>query len=141
MKYFVEKGFWMVLPFKDAQCLDGLWLSQAGLIPQRNRCDRIVFVYTWNGVNAATGRLAPDSIQFGHALQRILQQIFDADPCHGPIYMMQVEIADGFYRVGLAPADVSALGMCPPPRSRQQDSGHVPTSPANGLGGITTLFL
>ena len=54
-------------------------------------------------------------MQFGHALQRILQRMYDADPCHGPIYMMKVDIADGFYRVGLAPEDVPSLGVCLPP--------------------------
>ena len=54
-------------------------------------------------------------MQFGHALQRILQRMYDADPRHGPIYMMKVDIADGFYRVGLAPEDVPYLGVCLPP--------------------------
>ena len=51
-------------------------------------------------------------MQFGHALQRILQRMYDADPRHGTIYMMRVDIADGFYRVGLAPEDVPSLGVC-----------------------------
>ena len=58
---------------------------------------------------------APDSMEFGHALQRILQRMYDADPRHGPIYMMKVDIEDGFYRMGLAPEDVPSLGGCLPP--------------------------
>ena len=54
-------------------------------------------------------------MQFGHALQRILQCMYNADPRYGPIYMMKVDIADGFYRVGLAPEDVPSLGVCLPP--------------------------
>ena len=54
-------------------------------------------------------------MQFGHALQRILQRIYDADPRHGSIYMMKVDIADGFYRVGLEPEEVPSLGVCLPP--------------------------
>ena len=96
MRDFVEKGFWIVLPLEDAVGLDGLRLSPAGIIPQRDRRDCIVIDYTWSGVNEATRRLAPDSMQFGHALQRILQRMYNADPCHGPIYMMKVDIADGF---------------------------------------------
>ena len=38
----------------------------------------------------------------------------DADPRHGPIYMMKLDIADGFYRVGMAPEDVLYLGVYPP---------------------------
>ena len=54
-------------------------------------------------------------MQFGHALQRIFQRMYDADPHHGPICMMKVDIADGFYRVGMAPEDVPSLGVCLPP--------------------------
>ena len=104
-----------MLPLEDAVGLNGLRLSPAGLIPQRDRRDRIVIDYTWSGVNEATRRLSPDSMQFGHALQRILQRMYDAEPHHGPIYMMKVEIADGFYSVGLAPEDVPSLGVCLPP--------------------------
>ena len=50
----------------------------------------IVIDYTWSGVNEDTRRLSPDSMQFGHVLQRILQRMYDADPRHGPIYVMKV---------------------------------------------------
>ena len=99
---------------EDAVGLNSLRLSPAGLVPQRDRWDRIVIDYTWSGVNEATWRLSPDSIQFGHALQRILQSMYDADPRHGPIYTMNVGITDGFYHVGLAPEDVPSLGVCLP---------------------------
>ena len=100
---------------EDAVGLNGLRLSLAGLIPQRDRQDRIVIDYTWIGVNEATRRLDPDSMQFGHSLQRILQRMYDADPCPGPIYMMKVDIADGFYSVGLSPEDVPSIGVRLPP--------------------------
>ena len=61
-----------MLPLEDAVGLDGLRLSPAGLIPQRDLRDRIVNEYTWGGVNDSTRRLAPDSMHFGHALQQIL---------------------------------------------------------------------
>ena len=115
MRYFVKKGLWIVLPLEDEVGLNGLRLSLAGLIPQRDRRDRIFIDYTWSGVNEATCRLAPDAMQFGHALQQILQRMYDAYPHHGPIYMMKVDIADGFYRVGLAPEDVPSIGVCLPP--------------------------
>ena len=41
--------------------------------------------------------------------------MYNVNPYHGPIYMMKVDIADGFYRVGLAPEDVLSLGVCLPP--------------------------
>ena len=41
--------------------------------------------------------------------------MYDADPCHRPIYMMKVDTAYGFYCVVLAPEDVTSLGVCFPP--------------------------
>ena len=104
-----------MLPLEDAVGFNGLRLSPAGLVPQRDRQDRIVIDYTWSGVNEATRRLSPDSMLFGHALQRILEPMYDADPRHWPIYMMKVDITDNFYCVGLAPEDVPSLGVCLPP--------------------------
>ena len=69
----MKRVFWIVLPIEDAVGLNGLRLSPAGLITQRDRRDRIVIDYTWSGVNEATCRLDPNSMQFGHALQQILQ--------------------------------------------------------------------
>ena len=77
-----------MLPLEDAVGFNGLRLSPAGLIPQRDRRDRIFIGHTWSGVNEATCHLAPDSMQFGHALQRILQCMHDADPRHRLIYMI-----------------------------------------------------
>ena len=68
MRDFVEEGFWIVLPLEDGVGFNGLRLSPAGIIPQRDRRYRIVIDYTWSGVNEATRRLSPDSMQFGHAL-------------------------------------------------------------------------
>ena len=68
MRDFVEKGFWIVLPLEDAVGLNGLRLSPASLVPQRDRRDHIVIDYTWSGVNEATWRLSSDSMQFGYAL-------------------------------------------------------------------------
>ena len=69
-----------MLPLEDAVGLNGLRLSPAGLIRQMDRRDHIVIDYTWSGVYEATRRLAPDSMQFGHALQRIFQRMYDAYP-------------------------------------------------------------
>ena len=41
--------------------------------------------------------------------------MYDADPPHGPIYMIKVDILDGFYRVSLVPEDVPSLGIFLPP--------------------------
>ena len=130
-----------MLPLEDNFGLNGLRLSRAGLMLQRYHRDRIVIDYTWSGVNEDTRRLTPDSMQFGHAMQRILQRMYDTDPRHGPIYMMKVDIADGFYRVGLAQEDVPSLGVCLPPVPDGKTLVAFPPSPSDGLGGIPATVL
>ena len=115
MMDFVRKGFYMVLPYECVKDVDHLHLSPMGLVPQRDRRDRIVVDYSYYGLNDATVPLAADSMQFGRALQRVLQRIYDADPKHGPVYLMKVDVADGFYRVWLRIRDVPKLAIALPP--------------------------
>ena len=117
---FVQKGFWMVLPFSTVRKDPNLRLSPAGLVPQRDRRDRLIIDYTWSGVNQATQRLAPDSMQYGRALQRVLQRIYDADIKHGPVHMLKVDIADGFYRVWLSVCGVMKLGVALPKKEGEE---------------------
>jgi hypothetical protein len=63
-------------------------------------------------VNADTLKSAPpQAMQFGKALRRLLQAINYADPAHGYVYLIKVDIADGFYRVWVNPEDVPKLGV------------------------------
>jgi hypothetical protein len=54
-------------------------------------------------------------MQFGRALERILQRLVQADPRYGPTYLIKVDIADGFYRVHLQPQDIPSLAVAFPP--------------------------
>jgi hypothetical protein len=50
-------------------------------------------------------------MQFGHALACILRHILLADPHHGAVYILKVDIADGFYRIDVNPDDIPKLGV------------------------------
>jgi hypothetical protein len=118
----IKKEQWIILPYSTAKSLPGLRLSPPGVVPQRDRRPRWICDYSWYGVNDDTLPLAPlDSMQFGHALERILREILLADPKLGPIYMLKLDISDGFYRVNLAPGDIPKLGVVFPTRP-----GHEP---------------
>ena len=110
----------MVLPFSTVQKEPHLRLPPAGLIPQRDRRDCLIIDYTWSGVNHATQRLAPNSMQYGQALQRVLQRIYDVDIKHGPVHMLKVDIADGFYRVWLSVCGVMKLVVALPKKEGEE---------------------
>lgn len=115
MLEFCQQGFWTVLPLHIALLLPNLQLSPLGVVPQRNRRPRLIVDYTYSKVNDDTLRLAPpDAMQFGKALQRILTKIVHADPTYGPVWLSKIDIADGFYRIGLRPSDVPRLGVILP---------------------------
>ena len=95
--------------------MPNLRLSPIGVVPQRECRPRTIVDYTFFGVNDETIPLtAPESMQFGKALHRIIQAIVRADPRHGPVHIFKVDMADGFYRIHLAPCDIPTLGVTLP---------------------------
>ena len=108
----INKQQWVVLPYSIAKQLKDLRLSPPGVVPQRGRRPRWIVDYTWWNVNDETLPLAPsEAMQFGHALDRILREILLADPKLGPVYMLKLDISDGFYRINVAIEDIPRLGV------------------------------
>ena len=78
--------------------------------------------HSFHGINAETVQLAhSEAMQFGRALERTLQKIRHADPHHRPACLSKVDLADGFYRFGLALSGISELGIAfPACRDKEQ---------------------
>ena len=97
MATMADKGQWLILPYSDVKDLPGLRLSPIGVVPQHSRRPRTIVDYTFYGVNPESVPLtAPEALQFGRTLHRLLQCIGDADPRHGPPYIIKVDVSDGF---------------------------------------------
>jgi hypothetical protein len=93
MAAMCAKGQWMVLPYALVRCLPQLRISPIGVVPQHERRPRTIVDLSFFGVNADTLPLAPlDAMQFGRALERILQRLVQADPRYGPTYLIKVDI-------------------------------------------------
>jgi hypothetical protein len=59
--------------------------------------------YTFSSVNQHSVDIAPThSMQFGHALQRLLQRLAYCNPAWGPPLMAKLDLSDGYYRVPLS---------------------------------------
>ena len=114
----IPKEYWIVLPFDRVKDLNGLRISPIGVVPQRDRRPRIIVDYSFSGVNQETDKHAPvEAMQFGRALSRILHAILTAPPQHGTVYLLKIDLSDGFYRVQLRPSDVAKLGVALPTRA------------------------
>ena len=50
-------------------------------------------------------------MQFGNALPWLLHHLVLANPVHGPIELIKVDISNGFYHIGVHPKDTIKLGV------------------------------
>jgi hypothetical protein len=77
--------------------------------------------YSFYDINNETLPLVADGVmQFGQALPRILRHILLADPAHGPVFMLKIDISDGFYRIDVNPEDIPRLGVVFPTQPGQE---------------------
>jgi hypothetical protein len=68
--------------------------------------------YSWWGVNEDTLPLAAmEAMQFGWSLKCILWEILFANPAHGPVQMIKLDISDRFYRIRLNIDAIPKLGF------------------------------
>ena len=112
---FINKGFWLLLPYRVIRNLPGLRIAPVGVVPQHSRRPRLICDYSFHGQNADTLPIAPmEAMQFGRALERYLRRIVLADPRFGPVKMIKVDLSDGFYRIWVRSDDVPKLGMAFP---------------------------
>ena len=137
----INKQQWVVLPYSEAKHLPGLRLSPPGVVPQRDRRPRWIVDYSWWKVNDETLPLAPkESMQFGHALDRILREILLADPKLGPVYLSKLDISDGFYRVNLAIDDIPKLGVVFPVKDGEEPLVAFPLVLSMGWANSPPIF-
>jgi hypothetical protein len=113
---FLKKGYWMLLPYDEVKDMVDLRLSPLGVVPQRERRPRVIADYSFYDVNADTLKLGPEAaMQFGKAIERLLNTAVRAHPRFGPILHYKVDISDGFYRITLSTSGVKKLGVLLPP--------------------------
>ena len=123
-----DKGQWFVLPYALVRDLPELRISPMGCVEQRDRRPRTIVDYTWSGVNDDTIKTAPpEAMQFGKALPRLVSAIVNANPAAGPVYMMKVDVADGFYRNWLKTEDIPKLAVAFPTKPGEDPLVAFPT--------------
>ena len=117
----IKQKQWVLLPADLVMDQPDLQLSPLGVVTQRDRRPRTISDYSYYLINADTSKLAPQTaMQFGKALNRILQQIQTANPRYGPIYMSKIDVADTFYRINLNPTDSIQMGVLFPTKKGER---------------------
>lgn len=73
---YVNKGFWMVLPYHLVQHKPTLRISPIGVVPQHGRRPQPIIDYSYYGINSNTQPNVPiEAMQFGRALECIIQKL------------------------------------------------------------------
>ena len=141
MADMVEKGFWTVLPFDLVATTPGLRLSPIGVVPQRNRRARPIVDYTFSGINQVTQPNAPlEAMQFGRTLDRLLRKVLIADPAKGRVYLLKVDLADGYYRMHLGTHSAPKLAVVFPSSPGEPPLVAIPTRIPMGWKNSPPLF-
>ena len=126
---YVEKGFWMLLPYRVLRHLTELRLSPMGVVPQRGRRPRLIVDYTFYQVNHDTLRLTPpEAMQFGRALERILYMIRHSNPKFGHVHLGKADLSDGFYRLQVADTGILKLAVAFPKYPNEEQLVALPLS-------------
>jgi hypothetical protein len=70
--------------------------------------------FLWEDMLDISIPLVPDSMQIGHTLHRLLQNIAYANPAFGPPLLCKFDLSDGYYRVRLTPEAALELAVVIP---------------------------
>ena len=115
MADMIRKGYWVVLPYHLVRHLPNLQISPMGAMPQCECRPHIIVDYSFSSVNQEADKGAPhEAMQFGWALNRVLHRIVTADPPDSPVYLLRLDLSDGFYRVPIRDSDIPMLGVAFP---------------------------
>jgi hypothetical protein len=117
MADMVQQKFWIVLPYHLVQHIPSLRLSPMGVVPQREQRPRVIVDFSFLGVNQSTLKVAPyKAMQFGRTFERLLHKIHHAPRRYGPVFLIKVDLSDGFYCMPLSTTHLPTLGVAFPNR-------------------------
>ena len=136
----VKKGFWIVLPESVVKRLPGFRVAPIGVVPQRDRRPRTIVDYTFWGQNVETLALNPNSLQFGKALDRLLYKLETADTRHGPLFLIKVDISDGYYRIPLQLDSIAKLAAVMPKEQGEEQLVALPMVLPMGWKNSAAIF-
>ena len=106
-------GFSIIFSVTKALFVTSLFISRLTLADQVNRRPRLICNSNKEpnaatpSVNSSTDKgTVPNEMQFGACVAHILQNIWDAEPVDGLVWLSKWDILDAFYRCNLRPSDI-----------------------------------
>ena len=95
----VKRGYWTILPYLTIKRLSGLKISLAGVVPQCARQLRPIIDYLFLAINQTTLWVVFGGDAVQPCFKCILENVTYANPCFGPVKVIKINLANGYYQV------------------------------------------
>ena len=79
-------------------------------------------------------------MQYGCTLDRLLREIFFADPYLGPVYILKADVSGSFYSIDVHPKDAPNLGLIFPSGANEEPMVAIPITLPMVWKNSLTLF-
>ena len=107
-----QPGQIALFPLRAVRHLPKLWLSLLASIAQRGRKPRLIYDFSWSGLNEAVTQVAhKEAMWFGKALYRVINCILKAPPKLGPTFLNKVDLSDACMRIWLRLEDIPSVAF------------------------------
>ena len=117
-KYLQEKskvGHIALFPLRAVLHLPKLLLSPLAAITQRGRKPRLIYDFSWSGLNEAVTQVTQkEALRFVKALYRVIDCILNAPPELGPTFLNKVDLADAYMRIWVRLEDIPSVAFFVP---------------------------
>ena len=102
-------------PLQAVRHLPRLWISPLAATPQRGRKPRLIYDFSWSGLNESVTQVAhKEKICFGKSLYRVINCILVATPKLGPTFLNKVDLVDAYMHIWVRLKDIPSVAFLVP---------------------------
>ena len=105
----------IAIPLRAVCHLSKLWLSPLAAILQRGRKPRLIYDFSWSGINKVVTQVAhKEAMRFEKARYRVIDCILNAPTKLGPTFLNKVDLADAYMRIWVRLEDIPSVAFLVP---------------------------
>ena len=117
-----QAGHIALFPLRAVRHLPKLWLSPLAAIPQRDRKPRLIYDFSWSGLNEAVTQVAhKEAMRFGKSLYRVIYCILNTSPKLDPTFLNKVDLANAYMRIWVRLEDIPSVAFLVPKATPDED--------------------
>ena len=110
-----QAGHIKLFPLRAVRHIPRLWLSPLAAIPQRGRKPRLIYNFSWSGLNEAVTQVAhKEAMRFVKSLYRAIDCILTAPPKLGPTFLNKADLGDAYMQIWVRLEDIPSVAFLVP---------------------------